>query len=233
MGLFDIVLGKSHEEILYDWENEPATEKQIGYILHMGGHPQEGLTKSGASDMIDGLLENHDHNAEQIEYEDNEAPTWALLPSGIELPEILIPEGTKQDIWAHKINNPFYTPNGAVFCMTGDLPYSRDAVCQIILAHGGTVSDSVSTKVDFLLIGGDDPRNCYNAKSMKARELIAKGSSIRIITHIEFAELIRESISQLTAECPNCKRLIAQAAILNGMRQCPYCIQIFNIDERA
>lgn len=228
MGLLDIFNGKTYGDVLNDWENEPATEKQIGYILHMGGHPPDGLTKSDASSMIDRLLEHHDSDENTVE--DNEVPLWALLPSGVEFPGRLIPEGTKKDIWAHKINNPFYTPNGAVFCISGDLPYSHDVVCEIIISHGGTIADSVSSKVDFLLMGDTDPRKLYNAKSLKARDLIAKGSSIRMIQHIEFAELIRESVRQLTAECPNCKRLIAQAAILHGLRKCPYCKQSFTID---
>lgn len=38
------------------WGDELATEKQLGFIRHLGGDPPEGLTKSAASEMIDALL---------------------------------------------------------------------------------------------------------------------------------------------------------------------------------
>lgn len=38
-----------------DWRQEPATEKQISYIISLGGKVKKNLTKGGASKMIDRL----------------------------------------------------------------------------------------------------------------------------------------------------------------------------------
>ena len=42
--------------VAVEWGDVPATEKQLGFIHHLGGNPPKGLTKSAASDMIDALL---------------------------------------------------------------------------------------------------------------------------------------------------------------------------------
>ena len=42
--------------VTVEWADTPATEKQLGFIRHLGGNPPEGLTKSAASEMIDALL---------------------------------------------------------------------------------------------------------------------------------------------------------------------------------
>ena len=43
-------------KVAVEWGDEPATDKQLGFIRHLGGNPPDGLTKSAASDMIDALL---------------------------------------------------------------------------------------------------------------------------------------------------------------------------------
>ncbi len=43
-------------KVTVEWGDEPATDKQLGFIRHVGGKPPDGLTKSAASDMIDALL---------------------------------------------------------------------------------------------------------------------------------------------------------------------------------
>ena len=39
-----------------EWGEEPATDKQIGFIRHLGGNPPNELTKREASELIDRLL---------------------------------------------------------------------------------------------------------------------------------------------------------------------------------
>jgi hypothetical protein len=39
-----------------EWGDEPATDKQLGFIRHLGGDPPDDLTKGEASEMIDALL---------------------------------------------------------------------------------------------------------------------------------------------------------------------------------
>lgn len=39
-----------------EWGDDPATEKQLGFLSYLGGNPSKGMTKSQASEMIDALL---------------------------------------------------------------------------------------------------------------------------------------------------------------------------------
>lgn len=226
MGLFDIITGKSKEQILDDWENEPATERQIAYILSLGGNPPDWLTKSKASDMIDELQAQGPGQSKEY----FEVPAWAILPDNIELPYVEIPEGKKDDIWAFKKMNPFTTPNGAVFCLSGDFDISKEVLNQIICTHGGKVVDDVTQKVDFLHVGSKDPSKCFSGKAMKARNQMEKGSSIRIIGDVQFQRLIEESVRKLAVPCPYCYRLISQSSILKGLRSCHHCKKTFSID---
>lgn len=43
-------------KVTVEWADTPATDKQLGFIRHLGGNPPDGLTKSAASEMIDALL---------------------------------------------------------------------------------------------------------------------------------------------------------------------------------
>lgn len=62
LGLFGIGKRKpqaapvSQMKVTVEWGDDPATDKQLGFIRHLGGNPPDGLTKSAASDMIDALL---------------------------------------------------------------------------------------------------------------------------------------------------------------------------------
>lgn len=46
----------SQMRVTVEWGDDPATDKQLGFIRHLGGNPPDGLTKSAASEMIDALL---------------------------------------------------------------------------------------------------------------------------------------------------------------------------------
>lgn len=62
LGLFGIGKRKpqaapvSQMRVTVEWGDDPATDKQLGFIRHLGGNPPDGLTKSAASEMIDALL---------------------------------------------------------------------------------------------------------------------------------------------------------------------------------
>lgn len=34
------------------WRDEPATDRQLKYLLDLGGHPREGMTKAEANELI-------------------------------------------------------------------------------------------------------------------------------------------------------------------------------------
>ena len=46
----------SQMRVTVEWGDDPATDKQLGFIRHLGGKPPKGLTKGAASEMIDALL---------------------------------------------------------------------------------------------------------------------------------------------------------------------------------
>ena len=46
----------SQVRITVEWGDDPATDKQLGFIRHLGGNPPKGLTKGAASEMIESLL---------------------------------------------------------------------------------------------------------------------------------------------------------------------------------
>ncbi len=49
----------------YIWGKEPASQKQLGFIAHLGGNPDPCLTMAEASEVIDQLLSNRPINPTQ------------------------------------------------------------------------------------------------------------------------------------------------------------------------
>lgn len=77
---------------------------------------------------------------------------------------------------------------GKTFVITGTLKNSRDYYVKIIENNGGKVSNSVSKKTDFILLGAD-----AGSKETKAKELINKGANIKILdTEEEITKIIGE-----------------------------------------
>jgi len=72
---------------------------------------------------------------------------------------------------------------GLTFVVTGSLEsYSRDEISEVILAHGGKVSSSVSSKTNYVLVGSDP-----GSKFSKAQEL-----GVPIIGEGVFKKLLSE-----------------------------------------
>lgn len=70
---------------------------------------------------------------------------------------------------------------GLTFVVTGSLEsFTRDGINEVILAHGGKTSSSVSKKTDYLLAGADP-----GSKLSKAQEL-----GVTIIDEAKFKELL-------------------------------------------
>ena len=70
---------------------------------------------------------------------------------------------------------------GLTFVVTGSLEsFSRDGINEVILAHGGKSSSSVSKKTDYVLVGSDP-----GSKAKKAEEL-----GVTIIDEAKFKELL-------------------------------------------
>ena len=70
--------------------------------------------------------------------------------------------------------------NGTTWVITGSLSQSRDEIAELIIAHGGKVSGSVSKKTSFVL-AGQDP----GSKLEKAKKL-----GVRVVTETEFRKML-------------------------------------------
>ena len=70
---------------------------------------------------------------------------------------------------------------GLTFVVTGGLSdFTRDGIAEVIAAHGGKNSSSVSKKTDYVLVGADP-----GSKLAKAQEL-----GIAIIDEAQFKKLL-------------------------------------------
>jgi DNA ligase (NAD+) len=69
---------------------------------------------------------------------------------------------------------------GATWVITGTLSQSRDEIAEMIIAHGGKVSGSVSKKTSFVLSGED-----AGSKLEKAKKL-----GLRVVDEAEFRKML-------------------------------------------
>lgn len=82
---------------------------------------------------------------------------------------------------------------GKTACLTGEFHYgSRDAVTEALKNRGVTVSGSVTTKTDYLIVGGEGSTawacGNYGSKVKRALELQEKGKPIKIIREDVFVK---------------------------------------------
>ena len=88
--------------------------------------------------------------------------------------------------------NPYIA--GKRICLTGTLCNKREEVLKMIASAGGIPSNSVTKETDFLVVGVQDSRIVGDAgissKHEKAIKLQAKGIPIKIVSEIEFFEMI-------------------------------------------
>ena len=86
----------------------------------------------------------------------------------------------------HKSENCDVDFTGKAVCLTGEFQYGpRDTVTELLKSKGVTVSGSVTSKTDYLIVGGEGSTawSCgnYGSKVKKALELQEKGKTIKII----------------------------------------------------
>lgn len=89
---------------------------------------------------------------------------------------------------------------GKKFCFTGASErYPRSALVAIVERLGGTVASSVTTKVDYLIIGADGnpcwAYACYGRKVAQAVELRKQGSQIQLIHELDFHDAVANTSS--------------------------------------
>lgn len=85
--------------------------------------------------------------------------------------------------------------SGYAFAFTGELiSMARQAAMQVVVNAGGTCTDNVSKRTNYLVVGGlytQEFKNGYKTGKMKrAIELIEGGSSLEIITEDDFCEML-------------------------------------------
>lgn len=92
---------------------------------------------------------------------------------------------------------PEITFSNRRFCFTGSsCKYTRSEFSKLITQLGGEVSTSVSSKVDYLIIGADGnpcwAYTCYGRKVEKAVELRKSGSKLLLIHEYDFHDAVAD-----------------------------------------
>ncbi|ATZ16764.1 NAD-dependent DNA ligase [Williamsoniiplasma luminosum] len=106
---------------------------------------------------------------------------WFTIEENIRLINELKEDGVNFNYLGEKTKtNPLIT--GKTFVITGTLSKSRDSFKQLIELNGGKISDSVSSKTNFVLVGDN-----AGSKAEKATKL-----KIKIINEQEFDQMIGE-----------------------------------------
>lgn len=88
------------------------------------------------------------------------------------------------------------SPAGATFCLTGNFVFGTRAACErATLGAGGTIADSVSKKVDVLVIGtmvsSAWAQTSYGRKIERAAQLQEEGHGIEIISERRWTEALK------------------------------------------
>lgn len=107
--------------------------------------------------------------------------------------------------WSAKdiLANPDYEPDedsavyGKAFCFTGKLDQMpRKEACQIVVNMGGKLTDTVSKKTNYLVLGCTDYcktiKDGKTSKQKKAEKLQREGSDISVITEDVFYQMIED-----------------------------------------
>lgn len=87
---------------------------------------------------------------------------------------------------------------GRAFCFTGKLDdLTRKEAAQIVVNMGGLLTDGVTKKTNYLVLGSTDYCKSINegktSKQKKAEKLIREGSDLQIITEDVFYQMIEEN----------------------------------------
>ena len=87
--------------------------------------------------------------------------------------------------------------SGSKFCFTGtSYKYTRPEFCEIVIRRGGEVTNHVSSKLDYLIIGGDGnpcwAYACYGRKVEKAVQLRKKGARLLLVHENDFHDAVAD-----------------------------------------
>lgn len=94
------------------------------------------------------------------------------------------------------LSSQIHTLRGKTVAFSGSLSIRRFDAEIMVLQSGGTVTQTISRKIDVLVQGGRPPRQKngqLNAKVRKAKRLIEQGRIIHVIGEREFRQLVRQA----------------------------------------
>jgi NAD-dependent DNA ligase len=94
--------------------------------------------------------------------------------------------------------DPQISFDGSTFCFTGEsYKYTRSQFTELVLSLGGEVLNSVSPKLNYLVIGANgNPAwsyACYGRKVEKAVELRKKGVQLQLVHENDFHDAVADS----------------------------------------
>lgn len=91
-----------------------------------------------------------------------------------------------------QLSHPDFSEKSFVF--TGEFKKAKDELMQAVVERGGIIKSAVSGKTDYVVEGVQDlsivGADGFSSKQRKARELIAKGSSLTLLTEKQLEELL-------------------------------------------
>ena len=101
-------------------------------------------------------------------------------PGNLEMIEKLRKAGLQFKSEEKTVDHSASKVKGTIWVITGTVSQSRDEIAELIIAHGGKVSGSVSKKTSFVLAGED-----AGSKLEKAKKL-----GIRIVDETELRKIL-------------------------------------------
>jgi len=101
--------------------------------------------------------------------------------------------GNIQTYWEERKKNPLTVIRGAEVCITGDLDsLARETAEALIMSLGGTVKQSATRTLDFLVVGNTGEFG-HTSKMAAAEQNIANGAHTRIIDEKAFLEIVERT----------------------------------------
>lgn len=167
-----------------------ADNKLETVATHLGFHPEGGfhdsLTDCEATAAVYFHLARAGQWGTSVEFQDAETNTQKRWPKSTP-PQKIVPRGIPADE-----SHPLY---GKKIAFTGDLSVDRDAAMQMAADVGAVITNSVSGKTNFLVVGQPNisllGSSGISTKEKKAHELNASGKGhIAILSEQDFLDLV-------------------------------------------
>ena len=152
--------------------------------------PYDEIESLILSVMADGKVDEEEHKALIAFF----AQFVEVLDDKTLSAPVILNESTLNGVCA---NSPEILFSGSRFCLTGaSSKYTRDVFAEKIRSLGGQVVGSVSSRLNYLVVGGDGnpcwSYACYGRKVEKAIELRKTGAEIVIVHEFDLHDAIED-----------------------------------------